>query len=97
MKVTFEEHRPVVRVNELGCNSRSLHLVQKISDFLEISQMCPIRIERSLLRCSLRQPVNNEFGCTTRVYLEVKISCLWVLPSLYYRVSHRLSKQNKTY
>ena len=51
----------------------SLHLVKDVSDLFQISDMSTVRIEGPVLRCTLREGVNEEFLSATGVDLEMEL------------------------
>jgi len=50
-----------------------LHLVKDVSDLFQISDMSTVRIEGPVLRCTLREGVNEEFLSATGVDLEMEL------------------------
>jgi hypothetical protein len=52
-----------------------LHLVENVSDFLQVSDVSTVWIEGSIPRCPLREGVDDEFLNAAWVDLEMKLVC----------------------
>lgn len=64
------------------CDGRSLHLVQNVSDLLQILEVCTIRIKCTLALRPSRKRVDDKFSSTARMDLKVKTTGHRVLPEL---------------
>ena len=73
----------------VGSDRRSLHLVQKLPDFLQIRQASAVRIECPITLRTLREWVNQQLSHSAGMYLEVQVSGNRVLPYLRNSCEHR--------
>ena len=81
--VNVEKERGKNEVNtHTRRNSRSLHLVQQITHFLEVRDMCTIGVQCTFTRCTLREWINEQLLRGTRMHLEMERAGHRVLPRL---------------
>lgn len=66
----------------LGCNGGALHLVQQLTNSLQIRDMCTVGIESTFTVSTFGQRLNNEFLGPTWVDLEMEFASARVLPEL---------------
>ena len=73
---------PVVRVHILRTDSRPLQLIHQISDLFQIADRSAFWVQRSIAitLVSSWQGVHENLLDAARVYLEVELASLWVLP-----------------
>lgn len=72
---------PIVRIDQLWGNGRALHLVDNVTNFLEVLEVSSVGIQGTLAVSSGGQRVNDELPRTTRVDLEVQVASYGVLPA----------------
>jgi hypothetical protein len=64
------------------CHSRSLHLVQQITHFLEVRDMRTIGVECAFAQCALKEWINEQLLRGARMNLEMKRPSHGALPRL---------------
>jgi hypothetical protein len=60
----------------------ALHLVEELTDLLQVREVCTIGVERAVTRCAGRKGIDEKLFNTTWVNLEVKVAGHRVFPGL---------------
>jgi len=86
---------PIVRVDQAGCDGGSLHLVQNVTNLLQIFDVCTVGVKCAVALGSTRKRVDDEFSSAARMNLEVETSGDRVLPENRKRLGPRLFPSRK--
>lgn len=72
---------PIMRIDQLGGDSGSLHLVDNVTDFLKVLEVSSVGIQSTFTVGARWEWVDNEFLDTTGVDLEMQVASDRVLPA----------------
>ena len=73
---------PIMCVDERGCDSWALHLVEQVADLLEVGNRRAIGIQCAFSLCTFRERGDFDSGSARRMDLIMQKPRNWVLPEL---------------